>query len=316
MRKFLVRRAGFAIFTLIAATMIVFFISRLAGNPLLIYATPEGYGISQDRLDALSQKLGLNRPLVVQYVMWLGQAVRGDFGQTLQGGQPVTRVIRQHIGATLELAVAAWVFATVVGIPLGVLSAVKRASYLDYVARGFALIGQGAPPFWIGIMGILLFSVHLNWLPAGTRGLPNASVWVVFKHLIMPMVVLGWHAASGYLRLTRSAMLEVLDSEYVKLARSKGASEITVIWRHAFRNALIPPLTLSALLLAGFLNGAVVVEVVFGWPGIGQLATQAVFQNDFPTMTGIVLSFAALFAVASFVADILYVFIDPRIRFD
>jgi peptide/nickel transport system permease protein len=196
------------------------------------------------------------------------------------------------------------------GIPLGIAAAITRGTAWDKLARGFALLGQAAPPFWIGIMGILLFSVKLRWLPAGTEG-----EGLAIRNFVLPAVTLGWLAAAGYMRITRSAMLEVLDSEFIKLARAKGVSGWKVIWKHAFRNALIPPLTVSALLLAGFITGAVVVETVFAWPGLGRLAVDAVSNNDYPLMTGTVLVFAAVYLVINLLTDIAYAFIDPRIRF-
>lgn len=301
--------------TLFAATIVVFSISRLGRDPRLIYALPEGYGMTKERLDALGRKLGLDKPLVVQYFLWLGNALRGDFGNSLFADRPVTDILRQKAPATIQLGLASWIFATVVGLPLGILSAVRRGGILDYAGRGFALIGQATPPFWMGIMFIFFFAVYLRWLPSGTKGPPDASVVLQLKHFVLPTVVLGWGAAAGYVRLTRSAMLEVLDSEYVKLARAKGVSGQVVIWKHALRNALISPITYSALVMAGFLNGAVIAESVFAWPGIGRLATESVFENDFPTMTGTVLAFAALFAIMSFISDVLYVAIDPRIRY-
>ena len=315
MRKFLVRRFIFALLTLFAATIIVFTVSRLAGDPKLIYALPEGYGMTQERLDALDRKLGLDKPLIVQYLLWLGRALKGDFGNTLFTDRPVTDLLLERAPATAQLAVAAWLFATLLGVPLGILSAVRRSGVWDYIGRAFALMGQAAPPFWIGLMAVLLFSVQLGWLPAGTDGPHDASFWERTQYFVLPTIVLGWGAAAGYLRLTRSSMLEVMDSEYVKLARAKGVTGRMVIWKHAFRNALISPLTYSTLVMAGFLNGAVIVESVFGWPGIGRLAAESVFQGDFPTMTGAVLSFAALFAVTSFVSDVLYAVVDPRIRY-
>ncbi len=315
MRVFIIRRAIFALLTLVAATMIVFAVSRLAGDPRLIYALPEGYGMTPERYEALGQKLGLDKPLIVQYFIWLGNALRGDLGNTLFTERPVVDVILERLPATIQLAFAAWIFGTVVGVPLGILSAVKRGGFWDYLGRTFALIGQASPPFWIGLMFILLFAVKLGWLPSGTNGPPGVSFFEKLKYFVLPMVVLGWGAAAGYLRLTRSSMLEVLDSEYVKMARLKGVPSFVVIWKHALRNALISPLTYSALVMAGFLNGAVIAESVFSWPGIGRLATEAVFQNDFPTMTGAVLAFAALFALTSFISDVLYAVVDPRIRY-
>jgi peptide/nickel transport system permease protein len=215
----------------------------------------------------------------------------------------------------MQLAVVSWLFATLLGVPLGILSAVHRGSFWDYVGRGLAITGQALPQFWIGIMGILLFAVYLGWLPTATKGNPGDSLFTQARYFVMPVIVLGWSAAAGYVRITRSAMLEILDSEFIKLARAKGVSSWKVTWKHAFRNALIPPITISGLLLANFLNGAVVVEAVFAWPGLGSLAAQSVFNNDFPLLTGIVLVFAFIFVTASFLSDIAYALADPRIRY-
>lgn len=298
----------------LAATMVVFGISRLAGDPLLLYAKPGGYGKSPEQTAALKNKLGLDRPLVVQYVIWLRNLGRGDFGRSLLDDRQVAQVLRERTSATLKLALGAWVFATVVGVPLGVLSAVKRATVPDYLGRGFALFGQALPAFWIGMMAILVFAVKLHLLPSAT--LPSdAPLLNQIKYLILPAIAAGWGPAAGLTRLTRSAMLETLDSEFIKFARCKGVSSWKVVWKHAFRNALIPPLTMSALMLAGFLNGVVVVEVVFAWPGIGRLALDAVWNNDFPLLTGTVLGFAGLILIVTFLADVAYAYIDPRIRY-
>jgi peptide/nickel transport system permease protein len=198
-------------------------------------------------------------------------------------------------------------FAVLVGVPLGVLSAVKRGALLDYVGRTFALFGQALPPFWLGIMLILIFAVQLQWLPTSRRG--------GIDHYILPTITLGWVAASGFLRLLRSAMLEVLDSEFVKLARAKGASGASVVWKHAFRNAILAPLTYAGLLLAGFMTGTVVTETVFAWPGLGRLAVQSVYDNDFPLMTGVVLIFAGMYVAVAFIVDVAYAYFDPRIRY-
>ena len=315
MSRFLVRRFLFAILTLFASTVIVFGVSRMVGDPREIYARPEGYGMSPANYEALGKKLGLDRPLVMQYLVWAGRILKLDFGRTLFTERPVIDILREKAPASLQLGLAAWALATLIGVPLGVVSAVNRAGVWDYLGRGFALFGQAAPGFWLAIMGILLFSVTLDWLPSGTKGGPDASLFQQFKHFVMPTLVLAWGAAASYLRLTRSSVLEVLDSEYVKLARAKGVPAWRVIWKHAFRNALIPPLTYSALLLAFLLNGAVVVESVFGWPGLGRLATEATFENDFPTLTAAVLFFALLFVAMSFFSDVLYAIVDPRVRY-
>ncbi len=311
MGRFLLRRLAFTFVTIIGATAFVFTLSRMAGDPVLLYAKPAGYGMTEEYLENLRKELGTDKPLVVQYLKWMGRAVRGDLGRTLLARQSVAKVIREKISATFQLAFAGWLFATLVGVPLGVLSAVKRGSFWDYLGRGFALFGQALPPFWIGLVSIMIFAVWLGWLPAGFKG-DGISV----KHFILPAITIGWGASAGYVRLTRSAMLEILDSEFVKLARAKGLSGGMVIWKHALRNAVIPPLTFSFLLLAGLLNGAVVAEVVFAWPGLGRVALfQAVNNNDFPLLTGAVLVFILIYLVVSFSADVLYAWIDPRIRY-
>jgi peptide/nickel transport system permease protein len=317
MRTFVVRRLFYMALSIVAATAIVFALSRMAGDPRLLYAKPGGYGVSEEAYEALGRKLGLDKPLVVQYFMWLGRMLRGDLGNTLLDEKPVSRVLGEKVGATLQLGMAAWLFATLVGVPLGVLSAVKRGTVWDYIGRGFALFGQALPAFWVGIMAILLFAVELGWFPSGTRGTHRGFplVWENLRFYIMPAITLGWLAAAGYLRLTRSAMLEVLDSEFIKLARAKGVNGWKVIWKHAFRNALIPPLTFSALLMAGFITGAVVVETVYAWPGVGRMAVEAVHNNDFPVLTGSVLMFTLVFVTVNFLADLAYAFIDPRIRY-
>jgi len=197
-----------------------------------------------------------------------------------------------------------------VGIPLGILSAVKRGTLWDYVGRFIALFGQAIPNFWFGIVMVLIFSVWFSLLPSGLKGEGNE-----IKYFIMPAIVVGAHSMAGYLRMTRSALLEVLDSEFIKLARAKGVGANAVIWKHALRNALIQPLTLSALLMAGLLNGTLVAEVVFAWPGLGRAMLVAVNNNDFPVLTGGVLMFVIIYVVFSFVTDMLYVVIDPRIRY-
>ena len=289
----------------------MFALSRMAGDPVLLYAKPAGYGATEEYLDNLREKLGVDKPLVVQYAIWVGRMLRGDLGRTLLAERKVSEVIREKIFNTFQLAFAGWLLATIVGIPLGVLSAVKRGSVWDYLARGLALFGQALPPFWVGIVLVLIFAVHLGWLPSAFKG-----EGISIKHFILPAITIGWAAAAGYLRITRSAMLEVLDSEFIKLAWSKGLTSKRVIWKHAFKNALIPPLTFSALLLAGLLNGAVVAEVVFAWPGLGRIAlVQAVNNNDFPLLTGAVLVFIIIYLFMNFVADLLYAWIDPRIRY-
>ena len=317
MKAFITRRFFYMILSVLAATVIVFGLSRMVGDPRLLYAKPGGYGITEEQFEAIGVKLGLDRPLVVQYGMWLSRILKGDLGRTIVNERSVTKVIGEKIGNTLQLGLVAWILATLIGVPLGVLSAARRGSTLDYLGRGFALIGQALPAFWMGIIFILIFAAYLGWLPSGTRGFHEGFplAWGNLKFFVLPAITLALGAAAGYLRITRSAMLEVLDSEYVKLARAKGISGRAVIWKHAFRNALIPPLTVSSLLLVSLLTGVIVVETVFSWPGLGNLAVQAVDNNDFPVLTAAVLIFAVLWVVMNFLTDLAYAFIDPRIRY-
>ncbi len=309
MRRYLFRRFIYSIFAIVGVTIIVFGLSRIAGDPRSLLVSEGGYGISADAWEEQGRKLHLDRAVPIQYAYWVWDVLHGNLGNDLSDGVAVTKKIRQKMPATIRLAVVSWVVATAVGIPLGVLSAVKRGTLLDYFARGFAVFGITLPPFYIAIMGILIFAVKLHWVPVAGfgqgLGIPN---------YVLPVATLSWAAAAGYLRLMRSAMLEVLDTEYVKLARAKGVSNNLVIWRHAVRNSLIVPITVSALLMAHFLTGAVVVEAVFAWPGIGRLAIEAVANNNLNLVVGTTLVFSTFFIVANLLVDVSYVIIDPRIR--
>mgnify|MGYP003385916330 FL=1 len=295
----------FMVATMLLVTVLVFGLSRARGDPRLMLLDDN---TTQETWDAWGEQMGLDRPLVVQYFVWLSRAVQGDLGKSLWEKRPVTESLMQRIPATLQLGAAAWAFAMLLGVPLGVLSAVKRGSIWDYIGRVTATFGQALPPFWLGLMLILFFSVQLEWLPLGRRG--------GIDHLILPAVTLGWLAAAAILRLVRSAMLDVLDSEYVKLARSKGVSPNKVIWKHAFRNAMLVPMTYSVLILSGFLTGTVVTETVFSWPGLGRLSVVAIQSNDFPMMAGTVLLGTGLIILANFAVDMLSVVVDPRIKFE
>lgn len=306
------------VFSMFGATAVVFAMSRMTGDPMLLYAKPGGYGLTPEQEKVIRKKLGLDRPLVMQYFMWLNNVFHGDLGRTILDERPVVDIIGEKWGNTMQLGLAAGIWSVLVGVPLGVLSAVKRGTVWDFMGRTFALLGMATPQFWIGLMFIFFFGVKLHLLPTGTKyGYPAFPLaWDNIKHFILPAVVLGWYPAAGFLRITRSAMLEILDSEFVKFARAKGVKERLVIWKHAFKNALIPPLTLIAVTLTGFITGAVVVEQVFAWPGLGSMAIHAIYNNDFPLLTGITLIFIALFATANFLADLAYGYIDPRIRYE
>ena len=306
MARFLVRRLLYSLVTIILASLLVFALSRMSGDPRLLFLS--GYiHITDEVWDAWGVKLGLDKPLPMQYLIWLGKTFTGDWGVSIDNGIPVLELIMTRLPVTLKLTAGGFLFAIVVGVPLGVLSGVYRGSFLDYAGRTFAILGQSVPAFWLAIVFILIFAVKLELLPAAGQG--------GFSHFIMPSIVLGWFGSAGFLRLTRSAMLDVMDSEYVKLARAKGVSNIAIIWKHAFRNALIAPLTYGGLLLAGFATGTVLTETIFAWPGLGRLTLNAVYANDFPLLQGSVLIFALMYIFFAFVLDMIYAFVDPRIRY-
>ena len=315
MTTFIIRRFIFLILAIFAATLIVFALSRLQGDPRNVMLNV-GY-VSPEQWEAWGKQFHLDKPVVVQYLIWIGKGIfQGDFGTSLKTGQPVMEMVVQFAPASLQLGLSATLFVLITGIPIGIMSAVKRGTLLDAFGRTFAVFGQALPPFWLGIMLILVFSVNLDWLPSGTRGHDASSAFEKFKDFVMPAITLGWLASAGLMRLVRSSMLDVLDSEFIKLARAKGVKNRSVIWKHAFKNALIPPLTFSALILVGFIGGTVVTETVFAWPGLGMMTYLSILNNDFPLMTGAVLVFTVVYVFAVFVIDILYAFIDPRIRYN
>jgi peptide/nickel transport system permease protein len=310
MAEFLLRRLFASLVSVFGATLVVFTLIQMHNDPRELFVPDTGYGITQAQWENLGERLGFNDPLPIQYLRWIGRALIGDFGISLAQQRPVTDIIKGKIGATIQLAVGGWIFAVMLGIPTGVIAAVYRGSFWDYLARGVAIIGIGSPAFVTGLLMVIIFSVKLNWLPAGTRGLEFDV-----RDYILPCVALGWPAAAGLMRLTRSSMLEVLDSEFVKLARAKGVPWRKVIFKHALRNALIAPLTSMLLLFSGWLNGALVIETVFSWPGIGYEALfTAVNDNDFPLLLGTVFIFILIFLAFAFIADVLYTIVDPRVR--
>ncbi|HBF01478.1 MAG TPA: ABC transporter permease [Dehalococcoidia bacterium] len=305
MGRFITRRLISLVVVVIAITLVVFMLSRATGDPRYLYMSSYTR-MTAEVWEAQGRAMGLDKPLIVQYLVWVKNAAVGDFGDSVHFRRNSLDLILKFLPATLQLSGISFLCALIIGIPLGVLSAVKRTTGWDYLGRSFALIGQAAPPFWIALVFIWIFSVYLGWLPTSRKG--------DWTHYVMPVIVLGWLPAAGLLRLTRSSMLEVLDSEYVKLARAKGVSTKAIIWKHAFRNSLIAPLTYAAILLANFLTGTVVVETVFAWPGLGRLSVMAALNTDFPLITGLALVFSVIFLLCSLVADILYALLDPRIR--
>ena len=291
--------------TLVALSAAMFFLPWVVGEPMNYLSPGE-----RQRLEAATPdgEFGLDRPLVVQYLDYLGRLVRADLGPSPSHGlHPVTEIIGRTIVPTLHLGAMAIGFVILVGFPLGVLAAYARGGPADVLARLAALTGHSVPQFWLALLLILVFGVYLNWLPIAGR----IGGW---QHWIMPTIAAGWFSMAVLLRVTRSAVLEVLASDYVRTARAKGLLEITVLSRHAVRNALITVVTATALLMAELLGGIVMVETVFGWPGMGRLLVQAVFRRDLFLLQGIVMLVGSLFLVANFMADVAYHLLDPRLR--
>jgi peptide/nickel transport system permease protein len=304
MQKFLARRLALALVTLLAVSLIIFILGRISGDPRHIYL--DDYSTQED-WDRMGELLGLDKPLYQQYAIFLKGAFRGDLGDSVKEKRPVVEIILERLPATLMLGVAALALSLIIGVPLGILSAVKRDSIVDQFTKLIALIGQAAPPFWLGIVLMFFFAVKLGWTPPYGK-----EEW---NSILLPALTLGWYYAAANLRLVRSAMLDVLDSEYIKLARAKGASEKAVILKHAFRNALIPPLTFAGITLGALVTGSLVVETVFAWPGLGRLAIEALFSFDYPLLQGVVITFTLLYIASALTVDILYAYIDPRIRY-
>lgn len=313
MGEYILRRIMQGVATIIVVSMVVFLLTRVSGDPADLLIT-DPYATEEDL--ALFRRLtGLDRPLWEQYVKFLWNAVRGDLGTSIRWGEPVVSLVWDRFPKTMQLAVAALAIAFVVGLPIGALSALRPNSFLDNVGKIVALAGQSIPSFWLGIMLILLLAVKLGLLPTSGRGegLMSPGGW---KYLIMPAFTLSSFSMAAIMRLTRSGMLDVLDSEYIKMVRLKGASQLVLVWKHAFKNALIPVLTVASLQLLNLLNGSVVIESVFGWPGMGSLAVLAVFGRDYTVVQFIVLVSSVMFVSVNLLVDILYAYIDPRIRYD
>ena len=304
MQRYLLRRILQGFGTLLVISLIVFLLARLSGDPLNIMLSEEA---SKEDYAIAAKHWGLDRPLTEQYLTFLGHALRGDLGTSIRLRRPALELVWERLPATLQLAGAAIFVSLVIAIPIGVLSAVKRDTPLDYIGKVIALIAQSMPSFCLGIVLIWIFAVTLGWLPAsGTGG---------FQHFILPALALGWYQVAAVMRLVRSAMLDVLDSEYVKLARIKGVAERGVVWKHCLRNAAIPPLTYIGFIVAVLLTGSIVIETVFAWPGIGLLAIDAVRYRDFPVVQTVVLLYAAKYVIINLLVDVAYVYVDPRIRF-
>jgi len=305
MRRFVLRRAAYAVVSLFLLSVTIFLFVRVTGDPTVLLVEP---GASKADLEALRQDLGLDRSLLVQYGTFMRDLARGDFGRSFYYRMPVLELYISRLPNSLMLAVAAMAFSLLIGIPSGILAAVRVGGWWDSGGKIFTLLGLSMPQFWVGLLLILFFSVYLGWLPSSGSG----TAW----HVLMPAFALGWYFAAAHMRLTRSSMLEVLGSEYVKLARLKGLPEIRVIAKHAFKNALIPVLTLAGINLVLMVNVSVVVETVFAWPGVGRLFYEGIAFRDFPVVQATVLLSGSMIIVVNLVVDLLYAVIDPRIRYE
>jgi peptide/nickel transport system permease protein len=312
MTRIILRRMMVALPTIILVSMLVFALQKLLpGDPVLTMAGEER---DPAVLEYLRDKYRLNDPIPVQYFAWIGQVVQGDFGISLRTDAPVTELIAQKLPVTIQLAAMAMVFALLIGIPAGIIAAVRKGTTVDYAANIFALSGLSIPNFWLGIMLILLVSVEWRLLPASGYVSPSQDLWLSLKTMLMPSFVLGNALAATLMRHTRSAMLGVLRSDYIRTARAKGLLGPAVVLKHAFRNALVPIVTLVTLLFGELLAGAVLTEQVFTIPGFGKLIVDAVFNRDYAVVQGVVLCTAIGFIAMNLLADVLYILINPRLR--
>ena len=303
MVRYLVGRVLQALLSMLVVISIVFVLTRLSGNPVHLLLDVNA---TQRDLEILTRHLGLDKPLPVQYGIYVKNIALGDLGKSVLTRRPVTEHIWERLPATVELGFVAMFLSILIGVPIGVYSAVRRGGMLDSGARVFAVLGQSLPPFWLGLMLILLFGVILGLLPAGGRG--------GIQHLILPAFTLGYFTSAAIMRLTRSSMLEVLGTDYVKFARLKGLHEQVVLWKHGLKNALLPVVTFAVMLFVQFLGGAVVTETVFAWPGLGRLILESITTRDYPIVQAGVLVLSALYLTGNLLVDLLYSWLNPKIR--
>jgi peptide/nickel transport system permease protein len=305
MQRFIAVRVIHSLLAIMIMSVIVFGLARLSGNPLDVMLPLEATAEDYQRL---SKHWGLDKPLAAQYLTFVGRALHGDFGESMKyQGESAMGLVSQRLPATLELAGVALLFSALIAVPIGVLAAVAKDSGWDAAAKVIALLGQSLPAFWLGIVLMWIFAVMLDWLPSSGRG--------GIQHIILPAITLGWFQVAAIMRLVRSSMLEVLDTEFVKLARLKGIPEWKVIWKHCLRNAGIAPLTYFAIIAGSLLTGSVVTETVFSWPGVGSLVIDAVRSRDFQVVQAVVILFAGIFILCNLLVDVLYAYLDPRIRY-
>ncbi len=305
MLKYIVKKLPHLIIVVLGVSVITFFIMHLSGDPAQLMLSKEA---TEQEIAAFRHALGYDQPIHVQYVNFLQNALQGDFGLSMVQRRPAFMVVVERLPATLELAFSAMLFAILVAVPMGIIAAVKRNSLFDYTSMGFALSMQSMPTFWLAIMLVLLFSVTYNIFPTSGRG--------SFAQLVLPTIALGSFYMAMISRLTRSGLLEVLSEDYIRTARAKGVKEYLVVFKHALKNSLIPLVTVVGLEFGRLLGGAVITETVFEWPGVGKLAVTAINQRDYPVVQAVVFVLAITFVLVNFLTDLLYSYLDPRIRFD
>ncbi len=307
MQRFIILRIAQSIVAILVISAVVFALARVTGDPVAILLPEDA---PDSVVEQVRAKWGLDQPIYIQYARYIGNFVTGDFGEAwAYGGVPITELIARRLPNTIMLASFAWAVSAAISLPIGVLVAVKKDSVFDWTGKVVALIGQSAPSFAIGLLLMWVFAVILGWLPTSGN---DAG----FKSIILPGVALGYYNVAAVMRLTRSSMLEVLDTEYVKLARIKGMPEWKVIWKHCFRNALIVPFTYMGLIGAVLLTGSVVIETVFVWPGLGDLAIDAIRNRDFPVIQAVVILFATFYIFINLLVDVMYAYLNPRIRYN
>lgn len=304
MQRFIVQRFLQAIVALLILSVLIFGMVRLTGDPTLLMLPEDA---TAEDIAILQRALGLDRPLPVQYWVFISSAIQGDFGRSVKGQLPVGDIIKERLPYSIRLGAAAFLVTLVIALPLGVLAAVNKGSLLDTVAQIIAVLGQSMPMFWVGIVLIQIFAVYLRLLPSGGTG--------SLAHYVLPAFTLGWFLVAGIMRLLRSSLLETLDGEFIKLARIKGLTEVRVIWKHALRNALIPVVTFGGIYMAILITASILVETVFAWPGVGRLVYESIVFRDFPVVQAVVMMMAGFVIVTSLVVDILYAYLDPRIRY-
>lgn len=303
MKGYILGRLVSGVIVLLLALTAVFFMLRLSGDPVLLFAPMD---TSRTDIEEIRERMGFNDPLAVQYSRFMSGAVQGDFGDSTRERRPATEVVIERLPATLQLGAVALVISIVVGVPLGVVSAVKHGTFWDTLARVISVAGQAVPGFWLGVLLIMLFAVNLGWLPTSGRGTPS--------HIILPAITLAALSTARYARLTRSTMLDVLGQDYIRTARAKGLTGWIVLTRHALKNASVSLITMTGLEIGRLIEGAVIVEQVFAWPGMGRVTVQALLNRDFAVVTAAVMLFAVMYTLANLLADLAYGWANPQVR--